>query len=85
MPVLEAMTVGVPVVASNRGALPEVVGDAGLLVDPTDVAQLASAVARVVTDRALAERLSSAGIARARQFTWTTAYNKAVEHRRARG
>jgi glycosyltransferase involved in cell wall biosynthesis len=92
MPVLEAMTVGVPVVVSNRGALPEVVGDAGLLVDPTDVAQLASAIARIVTDRTLAERLSSAGIARARQFTWATtaraalqAYNKAVEHRRARG
>ncbi len=51
MPALEAMTIGLPVVASNRGALPEVVGDAGLLVDPEDASALAAAMARVLGNR----------------------------------
>ena len=50
LPVLEAMTVGVPVVASNRGALPEVVGDAGLLVEPDQPEALADAMARLLDD-----------------------------------
>ena len=48
MPALEAMTIGVPVVAAERGALPEVVGDAGLLVDPDDPAALAAAMQRLL-------------------------------------
>ena len=52
LPVLEAMTVGVPVIASDRGALPEVLGDAGLLVSPDDPEELAAAMQRVVTGRA---------------------------------
>src|SRR5207247_4853583 len=54
LPVLEAMTLGVPVIAANRGALPEVLGDAGLVVDPEQPAQLASALERMIDDGALA-------------------------------
>src|SRR6185312_6883444 len=68
---LEAMTVGVPVVASNRGALPEVVGDAGLLVDPESVSDLSNALERVLSDPGLRRSMSERGIQRARQFSWT--------------
>ena len=89
IPALEAMTVGVPVIAAARGALPEVVGDAGLLVDPLDVSALAAALERVVRDDQLRDRLSVAGAARARRFSWrasadalTGAYAQAIERRR---
>lgn len=71
LPVLEAMTVGVPVVASDRGALPEVVGDAGLLVSPDDTDELAAALQRVVTDARLAQALGARGARRALMFDWT--------------
>jgi len=64
------MALGVPVVASNAGALPEVVGDAGLLVDALDAPGLAAALERVCGDAEAASRMRDAGIARARQFSW---------------
>jgi len=70
MPVLEAMTLGIPVVAANRGALPEVLGDAGLLVDPERPDEIADAIHRMVTDTALAEAGAARGRERARAFTW---------------
>ena len=70
LPALEAMTVGVPVVASNRGALPEVVGDAGLLVEPDDAAGIAASIERVLSDVALRRRMSADGICRARDYNW---------------
>lgn len=70
MPALEAMTVGLPIVASLRGALPEVVGEAGVLVDPEDPDALASALERVLLDAALRRRLAAAGVERARRFNW---------------
>jgi glycosyltransferase involved in cell wall biosynthesis len=88
MPVLEAMTVGVPVVSSNRGALPEVLGDAGPLVDPDDREALASAVARLLDDEAFAAACAAQGVRRARQFSWNAtaqgvyeAYRRAIERR----
>jgi glycosyltransferase involved in cell wall biosynthesis len=69
LPALEAMACGTPVVVSNRGALPEVVGDAGLVVEPTTAA-VEEALHRVLTDRELADRLRAAGQERARSFTW---------------
>jgi glycosyltransferase involved in cell wall biosynthesis len=69
-PALEAMAHGVPVVASDRSSLPEVVGRAGLLVDPGDVAAWAASLARVLDDAEGAARLADAGRARARGFTW---------------
>ena len=79
LPVLEAMTVGIPVVAANRGALPELLGDAGVLVDPEDTEELASAMARMLGDRALQESSVARGYARAGQFDWRrTARDAAV-------
>lgn len=69
LPVLEAMTAGTPVIASRRGALPEVTGDAALLVEPEAV-PLADALGRVLDDPLLRERLREAGLARAAQFSW---------------
>lgn len=70
LPPLEAMACGAPVVASNRSSLPEVVGDAGVLVDPLDIPVLAGAIHRVVSDDALREGLRAQGLARAKGFTW---------------
>ena len=69
LPALEAMACGAPVVVSNRGALPEVVGDAGLIVDP-DPETVSDAILRIVGDRDLAARLRAAGVARAAAFSW---------------
>jgi len=66
---LEAMACGAPVVAANRAALPEVVGDAGVLVEPT-AEGVAAGLARVLDDGALAARLREAGPARAAEFSW---------------
>ncbi len=72
LPVLEAMTVGVPVVASDRGSLPEVLGDAGLLVSPDDPEELAAALQRICTDPRLAATLGARGARRSQMFDWTT-------------
>lgn len=68
--VLEAMACGTPVVCSNLSSLPEVAGDAALLVDPTDSDATADAICRVLTDSALAAALRERGLARAAQFSW---------------
>jgi glycosyltransferase involved in cell wall biosynthesis len=69
-PPLEAMAVGTPVVASDRGSLPEVLDDAALLVDPTDDRALSEALESVLARPELRERLRRTGRERARTFTW---------------
>ncbi|MGH9525071.1 MAG: glycosyltransferase family 4 protein [Terriglobales bacterium] len=69
-PPLEAMACGVPVIAGNRTAIPEIVGGAGLLVEPEDVAAIAGALARLLASRDLRTELSARGLARAAQFRW---------------
>lgn len=69
LPAVEAMACGAPVIVSNRGALPEVVGDAGLIVDP-DPAAVEAALRLVLTDSQLALRLRRNAIRRASQFSW---------------
>ena len=64
------MAAGVPVIASNRGSIPEVVGDAGLLIDPSDATALASALESAMTDVTLWQNLRQRGLVRARQFSW---------------
>jgi glycosyltransferase involved in cell wall biosynthesis len=70
LPPLEAMACGTPVVCSNRGSLPEVVGDAAPLLDPGDTAGLATAVAERLTDARVRDESRRRGFARARQFSW---------------
>jgi glycosyltransferase involved in cell wall biosynthesis len=70
MPVLEAMACGAPVVSSNASSLPEVVGDAALLVDPLDVEGLAVAMTRVAEDAGLREDLRRRGALRVKAFSW---------------
>jgi glycosyltransferase involved in cell wall biosynthesis len=91
LPALEAMSAGVPVVSSNRGSLPEVVGDAGVLFEPDDADALAAAIERLVCDNAWAEGRARAGLVRAQMFTWgataarlRAAYVAAVSRRASR-
>jgi glycosyltransferase involved in cell wall biosynthesis len=70
LPLLEAMACGCPVVSSDRTACPEVVGAAGLLVDPEDVPAIAAAIGRILDDDALRADLRERGLARSRLFTW---------------
>jgi glycosyltransferase involved in cell wall biosynthesis len=70
MPVIEAMACGTPVVTSNVSSLPEVAGDAALMVTPGDVDGLRQALARLLTDVRLRDDLRQRGLARAREFSW---------------
>jgi glycosyltransferase involved in cell wall biosynthesis len=70
LPVLEAMTLGAPVVTSNTSSLPEVAGDAAILVDPNDVISLAEAILRVVSDRNLRNELIIKGKVQANLYSW---------------
>jgi glycosyltransferase involved in cell wall biosynthesis len=78
LPPLEAMAAGAPVVCSNVSSLPEVVGDAALLVNPRDVGEIANAIERVITNRALCDELRARGLARAAQFSWTRAARETI-------
>jgi len=78
LPPLEAMACGTPVITSNRSSLPEVVGDAALVVDPDDRAALTDAMARVVSDATLREDLRAGGLARARRYTWDETARRTV-------
>ena len=70
IPVLEAMQCGAPVITSNATALPEVAGDAALLVDPEDTDAIAAAIRRVIGEPELRATLRARGFARAKQFSW---------------
>jgi glycosyltransferase involved in cell wall biosynthesis len=92
LPVLEAMSAGVPVVASNRGALPEVTGGAADLIDPGDAEGLTQALTRLLTDHHWAVARGAAGLERAAAYTWDRtaaslhgAYLAAVDQRARRG
>jgi len=65
------MAHGTPVVASNTSALPEVVGNAALMVNPENVFEISRALLRVLTDQSLRERMKAAGIEQAHRFSWT--------------
>jgi glycosyltransferase involved in cell wall biosynthesis len=70
LPVLEALACGTPVVTSNTSALPELAGDAALLVDPTSVDEISEAMTRIVSDTPLRVQLRERGLAQAARFSW---------------
>jgi len=72
IPILEAMACGTPVVTSNVTAMPEVAGDAALLVDPSSMEQISMAMEQIVTDTSLRRRLREKGPSRAARFSWGT-------------
>ncbi|MDH3327722.1 MAG: glycosyltransferase family 4 protein [Desulfobulbaceae bacterium] len=70
LPPLEAMAAGTPVMVSNVSAMPEVVGEAGVLVDPLDVGAWKDNLLRLISDESLLEQMRTNGLERAKQFTW---------------
>jgi glycosyltransferase involved in cell wall biosynthesis len=85
LPVLEAMACGTPVITSNRASLPEVAGDAALLVDPTQPKALAAAMASILSDSDLRQALRTKGLARAHTFTWDAVAQQTIAIYRAVG
>lgn len=79
LPVLEAMASGTPVITSNRSSLPEVVGDAGLTVEPRDEAALANAMDKVLQSSGRRDAMRARGLARAQQFTWDSAADSCLD------
>ena len=73
------MACGTPVVASDASSLPEVVGEAGIMVEPRDVRGLAEAMERVLIDKHLRAELRAKGLERAKQFTWERAAQETLE------
>jgi glycosyltransferase involved in cell wall biosynthesis len=79
MPVLEAMERGLPVTCSNAASLPEVAGDAARYFDPRDEGEIARAIAELIRDSRLRERLAAAGRDRARRFSWERTARQTIE------
>jgi glycosyltransferase involved in cell wall biosynthesis len=78
-PVLEAMACGTPVITSNLASMPEVAGDAALLVNPYSVEELASAMQRMVREEGVRSHLRQLGLARASQFSWKQTGSQTAE------
>jgi len=85
LPVLEAMACGTPVVCSHASSLPEVAGDAALLVEPHDVDGLAAALQRALSDEALRRQMIERGLAQAARFSWAKAARETLAVYRAAG
>lgn len=79
LPPLEAMACGTPVITSNNSSLPEVIGDAGIMVDPEDVEGLAGAIESVLSDQGLRDEMRRKGLARAKQFSWEQAARETLK------
>ncbi|MBU2568275.1 MAG: glycosyltransferase family 4 protein, partial [Elusimicrobia bacterium] len=79
LPVVEAMACGVPVIASNTTSIPEVVGDAGILVNPLNEEEILTAILKVLNDRQLKKELGLKGINRAKTFSWEKTARETLE------
>jgi glycosyltransferase involved in cell wall biosynthesis len=79
LPPLEAMACGAPVITSNNSSLPEVVGDAAILVNPLSAEEIAEAVLRLAGDPSLREKMREKGLQRARSFSWEVSARKTIE------
>ena len=79
LPVLEAMACGTPVITSSVTSLPEIAGDAAVVIDPVNTRELMDAMIRVLTNEALAKELRQRGLDRARRFTWEETARQTLE------
>ena len=79
LPVIEAFAAQVPVITSNTTSLPEVAGDAALMIDPHDVEAISQAMTRLIADDALVSELKVKGLARAKTFTWDACSNRTLD------
>jgi len=79
LPPLEAMACSTPVIVSHTSSLPEVVGDAGILVDPYDASDIAKGIECVLSDSALSQKLKAKGLNRAEKFSWPQIAEKTLE------
>jgi glycosyltransferase involved in cell wall biosynthesis len=91
LPLIEAMASGTPVVSSNTTAVPEIAGEAAVLVNPTSVDEIADAIRSVLDSETLRKQCSERGLARSKRFTWSSCaestlkvYNEATAQRSAR-
>jgi glycosyltransferase involved in cell wall biosynthesis len=80
LPAIEAMACSAPVLSSDRGSLPEVVGDAGIYFDPFDVEAISKAIVEMVENKTLRSQLSSNALVRAKGFTWQRAARLTLTH-----
>ena len=79
LPLIEAMALGVPILAANASCIPEIVGDAAILFDPDDPHELSETMGHLLADRDSMARLAERGCARAAQFSWSIAAEKMLE------
>jgi len=79
LPVIEAMSLGAAIVTSNVTSIPEVIGDAGILIDPEDVASIYAGMCLLARDETAGQRLRSAALARSKRFSWTTAASAVLD------
>ena len=79
LPVLEAMACGTPVITSNISSLPEVAGDAAILINPYDTREITAAMQAIINDSELRKQLSEKGLKRANQFSWEKTGKATVE------
>lgn len=78
IPPLEAMSCGVPVISSDASSLPEVIGDAGILINPYNISDISEAMYQVLTDRNLQQKMGRKGVAQAKKFSWEDSAKKTL-------
>ena len=79
MPPLEAMACGCPVITSNTSSLPEVVGDAGIMINPYDIDSLTESIHKILADNDLKKELSKKSLERAKFFNWKKTADQTLE------
>lgn len=79
LPLVEAMGCGCPIIASDRASIPEIAGNAALLVDPTNIDEVTSQCIRLLKEQSLAESLKKKGLKRSKIFSWKKAAKQTID------
>jgi glycosyltransferase involved in cell wall biosynthesis len=79
LPIAEAMSMGIPVITSNVSSMPEVAGDAAVLVNPNKITEIEKAMAKVLGNKRLRDRMSKAGLVQAKNFTWNKVAKETID------